>query len=91
MRVAGSGDCRPLRSKARQRPRWYVAAGWARMNSSRIFTNRCGWSLCGKWPALAITSTVAPGAYSAAMPACRTGITASSVPQMTHIGMAWVR
>ena len=25
--------------------------GRVRMNSSTIFTKRCGWSLCGKWPA----------------------------------------
>jgi len=35
--------------------------------------------------------TVAPGANSAATPACLTGITTSSVPQITHMGIAWVR
>ena len=81
----------PLRSSWRHRAREYVA-GWVdRMNSLTIFTNRCGWSLCGKWPALGITSTWALGASSAALLACRTGITLSSRPQTTHIGIASVR
>ncbi len=63
-----------LRSRARQRAREYVA-GWVdRTNSWTIFANRCGWSLCGKWPALGITSTCALGASMAALLACRTGM-----------------
>ena len=47
-----TGSVGPLRSSWRQRPRWY-GAGWvALMKVCTIFTNRSGWSLWGKWPAV---------------------------------------
>ena len=61
------------------------------MKSLTIFTKRSGWSLCGKCPELPSTSTCAPGAITATRSACSTGITMSSLPQTTSIGIAWVR
>ena len=62
-----------------------------RTKSLSSLTNRSGWSLCTKWPAFSTTSMSAPGAMLRAISACDTGITASSLPQITHIGIAAVR
>ena len=89
IRVDGRRPCCDRRRAGSQQRRGtgrgeYVA-GWVdRTKSLTIFTNRCGWSLCGKWPALGITSTVAPGRQLP--PRCSawlTGITRSSLPQIT--------
>ncbi len=61
------------------------------MKSRTIFTKRCGWSLCGKCPALGTISTRAVGASALAKLAWLTGMIWSSAPQMTHIGIASVR
>ena len=61
------------------------------MNSWTSFAKRCGWSLCGKWPAFGITSTRASGASRAACEAWETGMTWSSLPQITAIGITCVR
>ena len=62
-----------------------------RTKSVTIRAKRCGWSLCGKCPLLGITSMRERGAMAAARLACRTGMTLSSRPQTTHMGIAWVR
>ena len=88
---AVGGLAGPLRSSWRQRPRWYDAGWVALTNSCTIFTKRSGWSLCGKCPLFGSTSTTAPGAIRATFSACLAGITASSLPHTTSIGIAWVR
>ncbi len=61
------------------------------MKSRTILAKRSGWSLCGKWPALGSTSMRAVGASALALLACATGMTTSSAPHTTHIGIASVR
>ena len=41
---------RPVLRSERNRVREYDAGSVERMNSCTSLANRCGWSLCGKWP-----------------------------------------
>ena len=60
-------------------------------NWSSSRTNSSGWSRCGKWPLSGSTVTVASGASAATLLECRTGMTWSSRPHTTAIGIVSVR